>query len=103
MCIRDRFYAGQYASFRPAVLRRLSEGSRPSFPPSARDAIILGGSVFDLLDQEVGRHACDLLVSRIRKGRPEPALENAFGVGIEVIEPAWREHVEGLVSPIPHA
>ena len=25
-----QFYAGQYASFRPAVLRRLSEGSRPT-------------------------------------------------------------------------
>ena len=48
-----QFYAGQYASFRPAVLRRLNEGARPSFPPSARDAIILGGSVFDLLDHEV--------------------------------------------------
>ena len=61
--------------------------------PTERDT-----AVFDLLDREVGRHACDLLVSRVRKGSSVPALENAFGVGIEVIEPAWREHIEELVS-----
>jgi hypothetical protein len=93
-----QYYAGQSAGFRTAMLRRLNEGPEPTFPPSARDAIILGGSVFDLLDREVGRHACDLLVSRIRKGPSEPALENAFGVGMEVIEPAWRAHIEELVS-----
>jgi len=93
-----QYYSGQSASFRTAMLRRLNEGPEPSFPPSARDAIILGGSVFDLLDREVGRHACDLLVSRVRKGSSIPALENAFGVGIEVIEPAWRAHIEELVS-----
>ncbi len=96
-----QYYAGQSASFRTAMLRRLNEGPAPTFPPSARDAIILGGSVFDLLDREVGRHACDLLVSRIRKGSSEPALENAFGVGIEVIEPAWRAHIEEVVSAVP--
>lgn len=93
-----QYYSGGSTSFRPAVLRRLTEGPQPAFPPSPRDAVVLGGSVFDLLDQEVGRHACDLLVSRIRKGRSEPALENAFGVGIEVIEPAWRAHLGELVS-----
>jgi len=93
-----QYYAGQSSSFRTAVLRRLNEGPEPSFPPSARDAIILGGSIFDLLDREVGPHACDLLVSRLRKGGPGPALENAFGVGMEVIEPAWRAHVARLAE-----
>ena len=89
-----QYYAGQSSSFRTAVLRRLNEGPEPSFPPSARDAVILGGSIFDLLDREVGPHACDLLVSRLARA-PRPALENAFGVGMEVIEPAWRDHVAG--------
>jgi len=93
-----QFYAGQYASFRPAVLRRLSEGSRPSFPPSARDAIILGGSVFDLLDHEVGRHACDLLVARLPKAGPRTAIETAFGASIREIEPVWRDHVETIAQ-----
>lgn len=93
-----QYYSAGTSAFRAAMLRRLVEGPRPEFPPSARDAIILGGSVFDLLDREVGRHACDLLVSRLRKDGPEPALENAFGVGIEVIEPAWREHIDEMVG-----
>ena len=52
------------------MLRRLTEGSEPSFPPSARDAIILGGSVLELLDREVGLHACELLVARLPKAGP---------------------------------
>jgi len=91
-----QFYAGQYASFRPAVLRRLNDGAAPSFPPSARDAIILGGSIFDLLDTEVGRHACDVLVARLPKAGPAAALETAFGASIREIEPVWRDHVEML-------
>ena len=93
-----QFYAGQYASFRPAVLRRLNEGARPSFPPSARDAIILGGSVFDLLDHEVGRHACDLLVARLPKAGPRTAIETAFGASVGEIEPVWRDHVETIAQ-----
>lgn len=96
-----QYYSGQSANFRTAVLRRLNEGPEPEFPPSARDAMVLGGSVFDLLDQEVGSHACDLLVSRLRKDGPVPALENAFGVGLEVIEPAWRDHVADLATTAP--
>ena len=42
-------------------------GQPPSFPPSARDAIILGGTVFDLLESERGRDACAVLVSRLRR------------------------------------
>ena len=90
--------AREYASFRPAVLRRLNEGARPSFPPSARDAIILGGSVFDLLDHEVGRHACDLLVARLPKAGPRTAIETAFGASVGEIEPVWRDHVETIAQ-----
>jgi hypothetical protein len=97
----SQYFSGQYSSFRPAVLRRLNEGPQPTFPPSARDAIILGGSIFDLLDREVGRHACELLVSRLRKGGPEPALETAFGAPLREIEPIWREHVADLASAEP--
>jgi hypothetical protein len=93
-----QFYAGHWSSFRPAVLRRLTEGPRPAFPPSARDAVVLGGSVFDLLDHEVGRHACDLLVARLPKAGPATALETAFGAPIREIEPAWRDHVEALAG-----
>ncbi len=93
-----QYFAGQVALFRPAVGRRLAESGRPSFPPSARDAIVLGGTVFDLLDREVGRHACEILISRIRKDGPEHALEVAFGAERAAIEEAWRRHVSALVE-----
>jgi hypothetical protein len=93
-----QYFAGQVSLFRPAVGRRLTESGRPSFPPSARDAIVLGGTVFDLLDREVGRHACELLISRIRKDGAAPALEVAFGADIAAIEDAWRRHLAGLVE-----
>lgn len=93
-----QYFAGQSGLFRPAIGRRLNEGPEPSFPPSARDAIILGGTVFDLLDSEVGRHACDLLVSRLRRDGPLPQLEVAFGVDANVIEEAWRERLEAIAD-----
>ncbi len=96
-----QYFSGQTMSFRAAALRRLSEGAEPSFPPSARDAIILGGSVLDLLDHEVGPHACELIVSRLPKAGPEAALETAFGARLREIEPAWRDHVDAMVSAEP--
>ena len=83
------------------MLRRLNEGRSPSFPPSARDAIILGGSIFDLLDREVGRHACDLLVNRLPKSGPVTALETAFGARMREIEPIWMDHVHELATGGP--
>jgi len=38
--------SGQGPHRREAIVRRLREDERPSFPPSARDALLLGGTVF---------------------------------------------------------
>ena len=89
-----QYFAGQVPLFRGAVARRVAEGRPPSFPPSARDAITLGGTIFDLLDREVGRDACELLVSRLRRDGPARALELAFGVDVPTIESAWRTHLK---------
>lgn len=96
-----QYFAGQATMFRAAVSRRLADGAPPSFPPNARDAIILGGTVFDLLEREVGPHACELLVSRLRKDGPAPALEVAFGTPLERIEPTWRKHLSSMVEREP--
>jgi hypothetical protein len=96
-----QYFAGQVPLFRPAVSRRLGEGGPPGFPPAARDAIILGGTVFDLLDRSVGRSACELLVSRLRRDGPGRALEIAFGVDVGVIERAWRDHLQALATRSP--
>ena len=43
------YLSGQVPHMRAAVARRMREGGRPSFPPPARDALVLGGTVFDFL------------------------------------------------------
>ena len=92
-----QYFAGQVSLFRPAAIRRLREGRDPSFPPSARDAIILGWTIFDLLEREIGPQACELLVSRLRQGGVKDNLELAFGAEVELIEAAWRRHLERSV------
>lgn len=91
-------FAGQSALFKPAVINRLREGDRPSFPPSVRDALVLGGTVFDLLDRNEGREACVALVSRLRKDGPEGNLEMAFKARVRDVEAAWRDHLAEIAG-----
>ena len=46
--------SGQTPYLRPAIVRRLREEARPEFPPSARDAMLLGGTIFSLLQRQAG-------------------------------------------------
>ena len=93
-----QYFASQVPLFRPAVVRRMREGASPTLPPSARDAIILGGTVFDLLDRQVGSQACELLVSRLRKDGAQGNLELAFDAPLREIERGWRNHL-GETAP----
>ena len=69
------------------------EQKPPAFPPSARDAIILGGTVFDLLEHERGADACSILVSRLRREGAERAIELAFDARFRVVEREWRRYL----------
>jgi hypothetical protein len=82
--------------FRAAVSTRLRERTTPNFPPSARDAIILGGTVFDLLERERGPDACDVLASRLRRDGPRGSLELAFDARFRDIERTWRDYLRKL-------
>jgi hypothetical protein len=94
-----QYYSGQTQHFRAAVIRRMREGGPPTFPPSARDAIILGGTVFDLLERHSGGpDAADLLVSRLRKDGAQGNLELAFDMPIAEIERMWRRHLREEVA-----
>lgn len=94
-----RWFAGQTEHARPAIARRLHEGSRPSFPPGLRDAPLLGGTVIDLLAREEGRPAAAQFVSRLHPQGARAALSKAFGGRALVhTEGAWRSHLARLAG-----
>jgi hypothetical protein len=91
-----QWLSGQTRHVRPAVARRLREGPTPSFPPSRADALLLGGSVFDLLAREEGDRACVTLARGPHPDGPIRALEIAFPRSIRHTEEAWRSHLSRL-------
>jgi hypothetical protein len=91
-----QWLSGQTRHIRPAVARRLREGPSPAFPPSRSDALLLGGSVFDLLAREEGDRACVTLARGPHPDGPIRALEIAFPRSIRHTEEAWRSHLSRL-------
>ena len=81
------------------MIRRLRESARPSFPPSRRDAVILGGTIFDLLENERGPEACERLVHELKPGGQVPTIEDAFDARFRDIEGAWRDHLRTMARP----
>jgi hypothetical protein len=85
-----QWLCGQTAHVRPAVARRLHEGSPPSFPPGRADALLLGGTVVDLLAREEGTHTA---VAAVRDG-PQRVLEALTRPrGARHAAAAWRSHL----------
>src|SRR5215203_3321701 len=89
-----QYFTGQIGLFRAAVITRLREGERPAFPPSRRDALILGGTVFDMLERHAGPDACAMLVARLRRQGGDGTLALAFDARPREIEQAWREQLD---------
>jgi hypothetical protein len=96
----SQYFANQVPLFRAAVQTRMRSGEEPSFPPSARDSTILGGTIFDLLERARGPEACALLVSRVRREGPGRAIEIAFGEPARAVEREWRRY---LREEVPRA
>ena len=88
--------SGQVPHLRPAIARRLREGERPAFPPAPRDALILGGTVFSMLDEEAGPRAAVALARAIPAERPETALVHAFGRPFAELSRDWRDYLDEL-------
>lgn len=92
-----RWFAGQTEHSRAAIARRLREGARPIFPPSARDAPLLGPTVIDLLARERGEKAAAQFVCRLHPHGPRGTLPKAFGGRPMIhIEGDWRSHLAQL-------
>ena len=98
------FGAGQYLSgqtqhIRSALARRLKDGSPPSFPPSRRDAPLLGGTLVDLIGFELGDEAVVRLVTDLPETGPRSHLLELFdGLSHAEIEAGWRRHLERMAS-----
>jgi hypothetical protein len=88
--------SGQAPLLRAAMVRRLREGGRPAFPPEPRDAMLLGGTVFTLLEQEHGaRRAAALATSDLERGH-RSVLVDAFGRQLAGVERDWRDLLDAL-------
>ena len=95
-----QFFSGQVAHLRAALARRL-RARAPSLPPSRRDAVLLGGSVFDLLERERGMDACVRLALHDRVERSEAIVEQAFDSPLANVRERWHSHLEQLARAEP--
>ena len=93
-----RWFSGQTEHARPAIARRLREGSGPSFPPGLRDAALLGGTVIDLLAREEGEEAAAQFATSLDPQGPRPAITRAFDRPLVRTEDAWRSHLRRLAA-----
>ena len=90
--------SGQTRYLRAAIARRLREGREPAFPPSARDAILLGSTIFALLEREHGRERTIDLVASPLAGGARRAIERAFGRSAASVERDWRDALERIAD-----
>jgi hypothetical protein len=90
------YLSGQVPHLRAAIVRRLREGPRPEFPPSARDAFLLGGSLFALLAEEAGPESAAALAEEPPRGGSRELIERAFGRRLHEVERDWREQLDSL-------
>jgi hypothetical protein len=90
-----QWLSGQTRHVRPALLRRLREGKAPSFPPGRADALLLGGTVIDLLAREEGDRAA---IGAIREG-PQQVLDALRGARRDRhTAAAWRSHLHRVAE-----
>ena len=92
------YLARQVPHMRAAIARRLREGGRPAFPPAARDALVLGGTVFAMLERERGRAACAELARTPESVGSRKAIESAFGRPAASVERGWVDYLASLTA-----
>jgi hypothetical protein len=89
-------FSGQTPHLRAAIVRHLHEAGRPELPPPARDAQLLGGTVFSLLEREAGPGAPVALAMTRDSTSPRRALEGVFGRSLPAVARDWRDYLESL-------
>jgi hypothetical protein len=76
----------------------MREGKPPSFPPSAADAQLLGGTVFSLLSRAAGRGACIELARVQERDQARESIERAFARPIGEVEHDWRDYLDTFTA-----
>ena len=89
-------FSGQTPHLRAAIVRRQHEGPRPDFPPSPRDAQLLGGTVFSLVERLEGADAAVALAESRDDDGPRRAIEWAFGRRMAEVAAYWRDYLGSL-------
>ena len=92
------YLAGQVPLMRAAITRRLREGRRPQFPPAARDALVLGGTLFEMLANERGPAACAELALAPDSRSSRRSIEEAFGRPGASVERDWAGYLASLTA-----
>ena len=94
-------FSGQTVFARPAIARRLRDDPLPRFPPVLRDAALLGGTVFDLLERERGPAAAvKLAFTRPDRIAGRACSSEAFaGRALLHSQGVWRAHLASRPRP----
>jgi hypothetical protein len=91
--------SGQTPYLRPAIVRRLREDARPDFPPSARDAMLLGGTIFSMLEREAGPGAAAALaISPLEESGARGVIAEVFNRQVASVERDWRAELDSLTA-----
>ena len=85
--------SGQVPHMRAAIARRMREGGRPAFPPGPRDALVLGGTVFSMLERERGAEACLELAGAHGRADCRRAITSAFDRPVAAVEHGWVDYL----------
>jgi hypothetical protein len=94
-----QWFSGQTSHAQSAIARRLRDGPRPDFPPALKDAVLLGGTVIDLVAREEGEAAAVKLACRLPPGGPRQSLLEVFnGRAIIHSEGTWRAHLARMAD-----
>jgi hypothetical protein len=90
-----QWLSGQTTHLRPALARRLHEGRQPAFPPGRADALLLGGTVIDLLASEEGSRTA---AAAVRDGPDAVMRAVTGGRNPRHTAAAWRSHLNRMAE-----
>ncbi|MCL2417858.1 MAG: hypothetical protein FWD04_01085 [Conexibacteraceae bacterium] len=95
----SRWFSGETGYSRSVVGAYMRGGRRPSFPPTVRDAPLLGGTLIEMLAEQEGATAVARLAGRLHSGGPQTALRLAFGQRpLMSVENDWRARLRRLAD-----